>query len=348
MNSTLASRGQEDAAADRSPIGPLVTIIMCVYNAGEYLRPSLLSVLDQTYRNLDIVIIDDGSTDGCFSTIKDLLGDDRIRVFHQENATRPVALNRALDQARGEFYAIQDGDDISHPLRIEKQLQVFMQSPQLAAVFCGNEIILGEKPMAPTFSAKSELDCKRDVNAFRMPAHDPTGMFRMSAVEGLFYDATMPFVEAFDYIMRVGERHPIKVLGECLYGYRILSTSVTRRDPSRREGFVIAALTRACERRGLVYDRVFPQGIDGPRRSRNSVLDNNIAAHFMRSVLDQRRAGRWWGAVVTGLECVRLHPLDAHYYKALAYALTPSVVVSYFRRGPPKPSVAPQEQVPDC
>lgn len=348
MNCRLANPARENAGGDLLPLTPLVTIIMCVYNAGEYLRPSLLSILAQTYQNLDIVIVDDGSTDGCFATIEDLLGDDRIRVYHQENATRPVALNRALGEARGEFYAIQDGDDISHPLRIEKQVQVLTQFPQLAAVFCGNEVIIRGKPMAPTFSRKSELDCKRDIDAFRMPAHDPTGMFRMSSVRSLQYDAAMPFVEAFDYIMRVGERNQMVVLGECLYGYRILSTSVTRRDPARRERFVIAALTRACVRRGLAYDCVFPKGIDGPHRSKNSIMDNNIAAHFMRSVLDLRRAGRQRAALVTALECIHLHPLDPHYYKALVYALTPSSIASYLRRGLPEPSTVSKEQMSDC
>jgi glycosyltransferase involved in cell wall biosynthesis len=311
---------------------PLVTVIMCVYNAGEYLRPALESIIAQTYRNLDILIIDDGSTDGCFSAIGDLLEDKRIRLHHQENATRPVALNRALAMARGEFYAIQDGDDISHPRRIERQVRAMTSAPHLAAVFCGNSLILNGRDTAPTFSAKSEQECRRDVDAFRMPAHDPTGMFRMSAVEGLQYDPTLPYVEAFDYVMRVGERHSITVLGDCLYGYRILSTSVTRRDPSRRERFVVEALTRACARRGMDYARVFPQGIDGPHRSKNRILDNNIAAHFMKSVIDQCLIGKRFAAIGTALECVRLHPLDPHYYKALFYALTPSWLVSYLRR----------------
>jgi glycosyltransferase involved in cell wall biosynthesis len=52
---------------------PLVSIVTCVYNAGEYLRPAVLSIVNQTYRNLDIIIVDDGSTDGCLDTITDLL-----------------------------------------------------------------------------------------------------------------------------------------------------------------------------------------------------------------------------------------------------------------------------------
>jgi hypothetical protein len=186
--------------------------------------------------------------------------------------------------------------------------------------------------MAPTFAPKSADDCKREVAAFRMPAHDPTGMFRMSLVGDFRYQAALQFVEAFDYILRVGERHPMMVLGDCLYSYRILSSSVTRRDPMRRERFVVEALRQACDRRGLEYDMVFREGADGPNRSQNSVLDNNIAAHFMKSVIDQCRTGNRLAALMTALECARLHPVDPHYYKALVYGLTPVSIVESLRR----------------
>jgi glycosyltransferase involved in cell wall biosynthesis len=311
---------------------PLVTVVMCVYNAGEYLRPSLLSIIGQTYQNLDILIIDDGCTDGCFSSVRDLLADKRVRVFHQVNATKPVAFNRALDEVRGEFYAIQDADDISYPTRIEKQVHAILNRPQLAAVFCGNELIINGKSMAPVFTPKCEDDCKREINAFRMPALDPTGMFRMSLVGHLRYDPSLKVAETFDYILRVGERNPMIALGECLYGYRILPNSLSRRDPVWRDQFVVEALRRACSRRGLEYDRIFRDGVHGNRRSPNSILDNNIAAHFISSVRDQRRANYQLAALRTGLECIRLHPMDPHYYKALVYALVSPRIVGYVRR----------------
>lgn len=328
-------RREQQARLAEGETSPLVTIVMCVYNAGEYLRPALLSVLEQTYRNLDVVIIDDGSTDGCFQHIDDLLADSRIRVYHQENATRPVALNRALDLARGEFYAIHDADDISQPRRIERQVEFLLKYSSLAAVFCGNELIMNGRSMAPTLASKGTDECKRDIAAFQMPAHDPTGMFRMSLVGDLRYDPTLPYIEAFDYIMRVGERHPMAVLGECLYAYRILSTSVTRRHPAQRDRFVVEALSRACNRRGLDYDRAPLYGAGRPNRSQSSVLDNNIAAHFIKSVLDQCRAGKRLASIRTGMECARLHPLDLHYYKALVYALTPLGFVNSLRRSVP-------------
>jgi glycosyltransferase involved in cell wall biosynthesis len=308
------------AGADTSG-EPLVSVIMCVYNAGNYLRPSLESILGQTYRHLDIVIVDDGSTDGCIDSIKDLLADDRIRLFRQNNSGKSVALNRALDEVRGEYYAIQDADDVSFPTRIAKQVDAFLKDPQLAAVFCGNELILRGRSVAPLFAAKEKDECERAVAEFCMPAHDPTGMFRMSVVGRLRYDPSLQVAETFDYILRVGERHPMIVLGETLYAYRILENSLTRRDPGWREQIVIRALKKACERRGLQYESTFPDHPLTRRRSANSVRDNNIAAYFIRSVLDQRRANRRLAALATGWDCVRLHPLDPHYYKAMIYAL---------------------------
>jgi glycosyltransferase involved in cell wall biosynthesis len=312
---------------------PLVSVVMCVYNAGEFLRASLLSILSQTYQTLEIIIIDDGSTDGCFASVTDLLTDSRVHVRHQQNATRPVALNRALDLVRGDFYAIQDADDVSHPTRIEKQVEALLKHPDLAAVFCGNELIMDGRSMAPTFVPKSVDHCKREIEAFRMPAHDPTGMFRMSLIGNFRYQPSLPFVEAFDYILRVGEQHPILVLGECLYSYRILTSSVTRRDPMKREQLVTKALRSACIRRGIEYDRVFPQR--PMERSKNSVMDNNLPAHFMTSVLDQRAIGNRWGALRTAWECARLHPSDSHYCKAMVYAVAPEKVISFIRRGRP-------------
>jgi glycosyltransferase involved in cell wall biosynthesis len=320
-----------DIDSDADDRSPLVSIVTCVYNAGEYLRPSVLSIVNQTYRNLDIIIVDDGSTDGCLDTIKDLLSDRRIRVFHQANATRPVALNRALDLVRGEFYAIQDADDISNPARIQKQLDAMLSRPELAAVFCGYWLLMSGRCMAPQLASKGEIECKADINALRIPAHDATGMFRISIIGNMRYDSSLPFVEAFDYILRMGERHPMMVLGDCLYGYRMHPTSLTQSDPNRRDRMVTRMLERACERRGQSYDRTFVQGQHRKYRSHNSFIDNDIASVFVVSALSQRQTKRRWGAVKTGLECARLHPFDPYYYKALVYALVPARLLRLIR-----------------
>ena len=310
---------------------PLVSVITCVYNAGEYLRPSVLSILNQTYRNLDIIIVDDGSTDGCLDTITDLLDDRRIRVFRQANATRPVALNRALDLVQGEFYAIQDADDISKPTRIEKQLEAMLSRPQLAVVFCGYWLLKSGKCIAPQLAPKGETECKADIEAFRIPAHDATGLFRMSIIHNVRYDSSLPYVEAYDYILRIGESHPMMVLGDCLYVYRMHQNSLTQSDPQRRDRMVTLMMERASERRGQSHNRTFSQGRDTKYRSHNSLIDNDIAAVFAMSALSQRQTNHRWGAVRTGVQCARLHPLDPYYYKALVFAVVPDRLLRSIR-----------------
>jgi glycosyltransferase involved in cell wall biosynthesis len=310
---------------------PLVSVVTCVYNAGEYLRPSVLSIVNQTYRNLDIIIVDDGSTDGCLDTITDLLDDNRIRVFRQANATRPVALNRALDLVRGEFYAIQDADDISEPIRIQKQLEAMLPRPHLAVAFCGYCLLMNGKCVAPLLTSKGETDCKADIDALRIPSHDATGMFRMSKIRNIRYDSSLPFVEALDYILRIGENHPMIVLGDCLYGYRMHPESLTQSDPHRRDRMVARVVERASERRGQSSSRTSLHGRRRKYRSNNSLRDNDIASVFVVSVLSQRQTNRRWGAVRTGVQCARLHPLDLYYYKALVYALVPARLLRFIR-----------------
>jgi hypothetical protein len=145
----------------------------------------------------------------------------------------------------------------------------------------------------------------------------------------LRYSENLLLGEGYDYILRVGERWPMMVVGECLYSYRIHDGSITRSDPDRRTRLVLEVHRRAFERRGLPYQMpVIP--INGTKAHRND--DNNLAAQFIESVLDQREAGRRMSALVTGLQCSRLHSTDPHYYKALAYALMPRRVAGWVRQ----------------
>lgn len=307
---------------------PLVSVLIGSYNAGPYLRDSLLSVLRQTYTELEVILIDDGSTDGSVSAVSDLF-DERVRVIRQPNCGRPATLNRALELVRGEYYAINDADDISHPQRIEKLVGVMRANEGLAGVFSGYDLILNERRLAPRFRALPVAECRRQIDDFTMPSHDPTGMFRMSLAGGYKYSTDLPIAAAVDYILRIGEQHPMEVLGECLYSYRIHTASITKRDPVERERQVRECRRRARARRGLSRDDLEPLR-DG-RRLRNKDRDNNLAAHFMESACDLKLAGRRWESVRVGLECAKMHPLDRHYLKALVYAVTPARVLTSSR-----------------
>ncbi len=320
------SEGQDGGAQ------PLVAVIIPVYNARPYVRAAVDSVLAQTHRALDVIVIDDGSTDGSLDALADIR-DPRLRTVRQENAGKPVAMNRALAMTEAEFYVVNDADDLSHPTRIERQVACLRANPRLAGVFTGHEVILHGKKMAPQYRAKTEQECEQDVKAFRMPGHDPTPMYRMSLVRGVTFDPALPVAEGLDYILRIGEQHPFVVLGECLYSYRIHPESITKRSRDLCNACVWEALGRACARRGLNFDDVFgaTRADAETRPPTNKDLDNNIAAHFIESVLDLRSMGRKLEAIGTGLRCAGLHPTDPHYLKALAYAVLPRSIVARLR-----------------
>lgn len=121
---------------------PLVTVAICTYNGERYLAGTLDSVLAQTYRNMEVVIIDDGSRDGTVSIIKRYAErDSRIRFFSRKNSGLPASRNFAFAQARGEWIAIIDQDDLCYPERLAKQVEVANKFPTAGLIFCNTDYI---------------------------------------------------------------------------------------------------------------------------------------------------------------------------------------------------------------
>jgi teichuronic acid biosynthesis glycosyltransferase TuaG len=114
---------------------PQVSVIISVYNVAPYIRQTLESVLTQTYRDLEVLVIDDCSTDASRDIVRAVAQQDsRVRLIESEVNTGPaVARNRGIEQARGRYIAFLDGDDLWYPAKLEKQLAL-MQST--GAVFC--------------------------------------------------------------------------------------------------------------------------------------------------------------------------------------------------------------------
>jgi glycosyltransferase involved in cell wall biosynthesis len=308
---------------------PLISVILCVYNGGDLLRDAVNSVLTQTWQNLELIIINDGSTDGCVVSIKDI-NDPRMKIINQANAGKPTAMNCGLDIARGEFYAIQDADDISHPERLERQVSRLIAEPELAGVFCGFDLILDGRRVAPRLRGKSAAECAEDIKLFRMPGHDPTAMYRVSLVREFRYDTELRVVEGLDHILRVGEKYPLAVCDGSLYSYRIESASLTKQNPRKRIELVRSALRKAYIRRGLPIPDEF--GAPIPVNLQRRDIDNNLAAHFMESVVDLCHVGKRIAAVGVGVRCVFLWPWAGHYWKAFLYALLPQIVVTKIRK----------------
>ena len=118
---------------------PRVSIIIPAYNSAKYLLEAIESVLNQTYADYEIIVIDDGSTDNTSKVIEPCL--QHIRYFQQENQGVSAARNRGLDLARGELIAFLDADDIFMPYKLEEQVAVFDAQPEVGIVNSGFRII---------------------------------------------------------------------------------------------------------------------------------------------------------------------------------------------------------------
>lgn len=107
----------------------MISVIIPVYNAGTYLIPLVQSVLGQSYSDLEVILIDDGSKDGSGVVCDGLAqADARVRVFHKENGGQSTARNLGLEEARGELIAFADHDDVLHPKLYETLKQAMEQS----------------------------------------------------------------------------------------------------------------------------------------------------------------------------------------------------------------------------
>ena len=108
---------------------PLMSVIIPVYNVEEYLSSSIESIQKQDYENIEIIIVNDGSTDNSGAICNRFAeNDDRIKVIHQANAGRSVARNVGIDRAVGDYFVFVDSDDILHPSYISVLLSALSES----------------------------------------------------------------------------------------------------------------------------------------------------------------------------------------------------------------------------
>lgn len=140
---------------------PLISVIIPVFNTEKYLKECLDSVLKQTYANIEILLVDDGSSDGCPAICDEYgLRDERVKVFHKENGGQASARNLGIKQAKGFYLAFVDSDDVVSPFFLER---LYVASSKFCAdvVFTKIKVFVGEAEI-PHF--ESGGDCLVEKN----------------------------------------------------------------------------------------------------------------------------------------------------------------------------------------
>lgn len=206
---------------------PRVTVLMPVYNGGSFLREAIDSILAQNYRDFELLIIDDGSSDGSAAVVESY-SDQRIRFIRNgKNLGLVNTLNKGLDLARGEYVARMDQDDISLPLRLEKQVACLDANADIGV--CGTNIevfgignYIQEYPGAPD-------EVKSSLFFYNALAH-PTVIMRKSLLDkyGLRYSPDFVHAEDYDLWQRCSHAFLVVNLPEVLLRYRTAMTSYCR------------------------------------------------------------------------------------------------------------------------
>jgi glycosyltransferase involved in cell wall biosynthesis len=139
---------------------PLVSIIMSVYNKEEYLDDAIKSILNQTYRNIELILVDDVSTDNCRKILEKYEGQTNIKIiYNKNNGGCYICRNNALRVAKGEIIGFQDADDYSMSTRIEKQISLMNNNPTAQMIGC-----LMIRSHIPNIKCDSEIELLSKVN----------------------------------------------------------------------------------------------------------------------------------------------------------------------------------------
>lgn len=204
-------------------VGPRVTVLMPVYNAAPFIREAVESILAQSFRPFEFLIIDDGSTDETVAIISSYR-DPRIRlVSNGKNLGITATLNKGIALSTCELIARMDGDDISHPQRLQKQYGYMKRNADCALLSTWARVISEDKKFIRLERYRSNFYYYNLT--FECWMYHPTIMFRKSAVQavGLY---SMPYSEDYDLFWKVSTRFRIANLAEALVDYRISSTSL--------------------------------------------------------------------------------------------------------------------------
>ncbi|MGJ0363446.1 glycosyltransferase [Aliarcobacter cryaerophilus] len=237
----------------------LISVILPVYNGEKYLKEAIESILNQTYKDFEFIIINDGSKDSSLEIIKEYKKvDERIVAVSRENKGLIATLNEGIEKAKGKYIARMDQDDISLPNRFEEQLKIMENDKEI--VVCGSWINVFGENRKEKISKYFQHDKQIKANLIMSCcfAHPSVMMRRDAFVDNnIWYDEN--FKNAEDYhlwtqLAKVGKFYNIP---KVLLNYRFLETSMTR------------VAEKEVEKRYQVVKNIFQEALN--------ILDTNLS-----------------------------------------------------------------------
>lgn len=210
-----------------SSYNPLVTFFIPSYNHIKYVEQSIISVCEQTYQNLDVIVIDDGSIDGSHELISKLQEKYNFKYIHRPNKGLIRTLNEALEIAQGEYFCWGGSDDIFIKDKVEKQVKFFEKNPEYALCY-GKMIFIdgNDKTIKEAKTKHNKSGYVFDDLIYRCFITLPTVMVKTDILKEFGFDTNF-FLEDYPLWLKIAKKYKIGFLDEILTYYRLHDTNVS-------------------------------------------------------------------------------------------------------------------------
>lgn len=243
---------------------PTVSVIVPAYNAEATILETLRSIQDQTFTDFELIVINDGSTDGTLALLEQVQ-DDRLRVFSYPNGGLPVARNRGIQRATGEFISFIDADDLWTVDKLERQLQALQQHPEAGVAYSWTAFIdehsrflYAREPLAFSGNVYPQVLVDNFIS------NGSNILLRRQLVEAIGdFDPTLKSGEDWDFYIRLAAKTQFAVVPQYQILYRKSSSSM-----SSKVGVMEANIL-------TVIDRAFQKAPPELQGLRNPTLANN-------------------------------------------------------------------------
>lgn len=233
---------------------PKISVILPVYNASLFLKKAIDSIINQTYTDWELIIVNDGSTDNSEDIIVNY-SDNRIKYSRNEtNSGLITTLNKAITLCSGKYIARMDADDISLPSRFESQLSFLERNTEYA--MCGTfaRIIDQEDKITGKIVHVTDNDYLKVNMLFSVPFVHPSIMIRKDILETELFDKEYLHAEDFDLWTRIARKHKVANIPDFLLKYRWHNSNVSVTNSKKQEEVKNQIIIRELNLLGLSPD----------------------------------------------------------------------------------------------
>lgn len=230
---------------------PLVSVIISTYNEEKYIIDSINSILNQNYKNIEVIVVDDASTDNTVNLIKNLKNDKIKLYINDVNKKLAYNLNFAILKSNGKYIARMDADDISRKNRIKIQVN-YLESHKETDIIASFAKTFGDSNIIK--KSLCSYDEVRATLLFTNPICHPTVMFRKSSID-FTYDERCVAGQDYELWSRIIDRKKIEILNEVLLDYRVVKR---QRNPK----YLQIQKENGLKARKYLFDKLFEFSYD--------------------------------------------------------------------------------------